>query len=167
MSEIFVKTFNNTFHRSAFATELKIYQRLEGADFIPKLINWNQNLWQISIEHVGPTIFDLEKIGQRIYIPDLDQQLERVADFLESRKVVHLDAHRKNTCYRNSRIYLIDWEKAVIDPEEYYRNKTRMDNSRESMLYRRYQKFLRGGGYRQYFVRAWRESILRSEILDQ
>jgi predicted Ser/Thr protein kinase len=167
MSELFVKHFNNTFHRSAFATELKVYQRLEGADFIPKLINWDQNLWQIKIEHVGPTIFDLQKKNQRIYVPDLDQQLERAADFLESRNVVHLDAHRKNTCYRDGKIYLIDWEKAVIDPEEYYANKTRMVNSREKMLRRRYQKFLQGGGYHEYFVRAWRESILRSGIVDQ
>jgi tRNA A-37 threonylcarbamoyl transferase component Bud32 len=160
MSEIYVKTFNDEFYKDQFFTELEVYKRLDGLDFIPKLLDWDQNRWLITLEHVGPTVFELKKSGRELLITDLDEQLERAADFLKQKDVVHLDPWARNTCVRDGKIYLIDFEKALIEPEKNYKSKHQCENSRESFLFNRYRKFVKRGGY-SWFVEEWKKSLLR------
>jgi predicted Ser/Thr protein kinase len=107
------RNFNNLTKKEAFELELEIYKRVSGEDNFPKLISYDEKKLELIIENCGQS---LDKINS-LKIKNLDEQIKNICDVLKKHNIVHLDLHKngKNLCYKDGKIYLIDFDITVID----------------------------------------------------
>lgn len=107
------RIYNKLTKKQAFELELEIYKRVSGEENFPKLISYNEKNMELQIEHCGTSLNKLSKIQ----IENLDEQIENIVNVLEKNNIQHLDLHPsgKNLCYKDGKIYLIDYDIAVID----------------------------------------------------
>ena len=108
-----IRKYNGLNKKQAFELELEIYKRIGNYENFPKLISYNTNKLELLIEHCGQSLDKLNKIK----IDNLDEQILNIIDVLVNNKIVHLDLHQsgKNVCYKDGKIYMIDFDIAVID----------------------------------------------------
>lgn len=97
--------------QEAVKLETEIYKRLRGKDHFPKLIGTSKH--RIITSNCGTSLNKLEKIE----IQNLEQQVENIHKVLIEKKITHLDmcASGKNICFQNGKLYLIDFDIAVLD----------------------------------------------------
>ena len=107
------RNFNNLTNKVAFELDLEIYKRVSGEDNFPKLISYDEKKLELIIENCGQS---LDKINS-LKIKNLDEQIKNICDVLKKHNIVHLDLHKngKNLCYKDGKIYLIDFDISVID----------------------------------------------------
>lgn len=107
------RVYNRLTKREAFELELEIYKRISGEKNFPKLINYDKKKMTLEIEHCGKPLTQLDKIE----INDLDKQIKNIINVLKKNNIIHLDLHSsgKNICYKDGKIYLIDFDIAIID----------------------------------------------------
>lgn len=105
--------YNDLTIEEAFETELEIWKRLSGNEHFPKLLEFDEKNHTITLEHCGDSLDRIKSLK----IDNLDEQIDSIVRCLQKYKIVHLDMHDsgKNICYKNNKIYLIDFDIAVID----------------------------------------------------
>jgi tRNA A-37 threonylcarbamoyl transferase component Bud32 len=134
----------------AFDLELECYKRLSSYDNFPILIDFDKTNLEIILEDCGIHLMSYFKSKKRslkrnenfkkidINISLINFQIEKIIEALSNNNIVHLDVYKpgKNLCFKNNRIYLIDFDVAVLDHAPL---STEID-----VLY---QDFLHSGGY--------------------
>jgi len=99
-----------------FDLELEIYNRLGKYDNFPKLISYDKNNFTITIENCGQSLHKLKQNGRsKLVVPDLDEQVNNICQTLKIESITYLDLDPHNICYKNNTIFLIDFDKAVVD----------------------------------------------------
>lgn len=110
-----IKEVSNLSKEEAFDLELEIYKRVHHYDNFPKLISYNKKTLFLEIENCGRS---LDRVGNRsLDIPNFKNQIKNICNILKKQKIIHLDITLcgKNICTKNNKIYLIDFDMAVID----------------------------------------------------
>jgi len=101
-----------------FDLELEIYNRLSKYDNFPKLISYDKNNFTITIENCGQSLHKLRQHDRsKFVLPDLDEQVNNICQALKIESITHLDLDPQNICYKNNTIFLIDFDKAVVDQQ--------------------------------------------------
>jgi predicted Ser/Thr protein kinase len=110
-----IKEVNNLTIKEAFDLELEVYKRVHHYDNFPKLISYDKKQFVLEIENCGRS---LDMIGNRtLQINNLDDQIKNICFVLKKENITHLDITPcgKNICTKNNKIYLIDYDMAVVD----------------------------------------------------
>ena len=134
----------------AFDLELECYKRLSSYNNFPTLIDFDKTNLEIILEDCGIHLMSYFKSKKRslkrnenfkkidIDISSVNFQIEKIIEALSNNNIVHLDVYKsgKNLCFKNNRIYLIDFNVAVLDCAPL--------STEINVLY---QDFLHTGGY--------------------
>jgi predicted Ser/Thr protein kinase len=125
MSDHYIKTFkkyrkrgihNGMTLNEVFELELEIYQRLAGLNNFPKLLNFDSINFTITLENCGMSLHKLRHIDNSpIHIENLSTQVDNICEGLKINNITYLDLDPQNICLKDNRIFLIDFDKAVID----------------------------------------------------
>jgi tRNA A-37 threonylcarbamoyl transferase component Bud32 len=95
-----------------FDLELEVYKRVGNYDNFPTLISYDKSKTELIIEDCGAS---LDKIKTPFKIPNLEQQIDNIVSVLKEHNIVHLDLELNNICYKDGKIYMIDFERVVVD----------------------------------------------------
>jgi tRNA A-37 threonylcarbamoyl transferase component Bud32 len=99
-----------------FDLELEIYNRLGKYDNFPKLISYDKNNFTITIENCGQSLHKLRQNDRsKLVVSDLDEQVNNICQALKIENITYLDLDPHNICCKNNTIFLIDFDKAVVD----------------------------------------------------
>jgi tRNA A-37 threonylcarbamoyl transferase component Bud32 len=99
-----------------FKLELEIYQRVSGLKNFPKLISSDESNFTITIENCGLSLHKLRHIdSSQINISNLDEQVDNICYGLKINNITYLDLDPQNICLKDNNIFLIDFDKAVLD----------------------------------------------------
>lgn len=99
-----------------FNLELEIYNLLGKYDNFPKLISYDKNNFTITIENCGQSLHKLRQNGgSEIIVSDLDGQVNNICQALHNNNITYLDLDPQNICYKDHTIFLIDFDKAVVN----------------------------------------------------
>lgn len=107
----------------AFYLECECLHRLAcagqaGAQHFPQLVAIAPETLSFEITHQGRTVLDLVTQGRRLALPNIEDQLARIAASLRRARVVHLDMHedgRNLAVSSDGRISVIDFDLAALD----------------------------------------------------
>jgi predicted Ser/Thr protein kinase len=99
-----------------FGLELEIYHRLNGLENFPKLLSFDEINFTITIENCGLSLHKLRHIdSSQINISNLDEQVDNICRGLKINNITYLDLDPQNICLKDNNIFLIDFDKAVLD----------------------------------------------------
>jgi predicted Ser/Thr protein kinase len=99
-----------------FGLELEIYQRLNGFKNFPKLLSFDKINFTITIKNCGLSLHKLRHVdSSKIIISNLDEQVDNICYGLKTNSITYLDLDPQNICLRDNSIFLIDFDKAVLD----------------------------------------------------
>lgn len=107
------RTWNDLTKKEAFELELEVYKRLQGEPNFPQLLSYDERRLELVISYCGQSLDRLK--SKQMVVPDLEQQIDRIADALDRHGIKHLDMLPKNICFLDGQIYLIDFDVAVLD----------------------------------------------------
>lgn len=121
----FIKTFkkyrkrgihNGMILEEVFELELEIYKRLNGSKNFPKLLSFDKINFTITIENCGLSLHKLRHFNSsQINISNLDEQIDNICRGLKINNITYLDLDPQNICLKDNNIFLIDFDKAVLD----------------------------------------------------
>lgn len=102
--------------REVFELELEIYHRLNGYKNFPRLISFDKNNFTITIENCGLSLHKIRQVtNPQFSIINLDEQINNICYGLKKNNITYLDLDPQNICFKNNSIFLIDFDKTVID----------------------------------------------------
>lgn len=135
-------------NKNYWEDELECYKRFNNSKYVPGLVSSNELDLSITTKFIGPSLFELKEIEKvNIVIEDPIRQLKEFINECKQNRIIHLDFHPGNILLKNKEIFFIDFEKVAID-----------NKASTAKVYKRYQKFLRNGGwetvikrYEEYF----------------
>jgi len=107
-----INRYNGLNKKTTFNLELEIYKRISGNDNFPKLISFEKEKCILIIENCGVS---LDKFAKPFKIENLENQINNISKVLKENNIIHLDLILGNICYKNGKIFLIDFEIAVLD----------------------------------------------------
>ena len=110
-----IRIYNNLTKKNAFELELEVYKRVSGKEGFPKLIKYDEKELSLSLEHCGKSLNMMKEIS----VKNLEEQIDNICNILEENEIIHLDLNIcdgcKNICYKEGKIYLIDFDICVLD----------------------------------------------------
>lgn len=119
-----------------FETELEAYRRLKGQPHFPELIDYNREEHSLTLEHVGISLMRITVSRMAVPMSDYIKQTETIINTLIDKKIFHMDMSDRNICYKDSQIFLIDFEGCVFD-----------STPANSELDKQYKALQKKGGY--------------------
>ena len=125
MNDCYVKTFKKYRKRGihngmtlpqVFELELEVYQLLNNWNNFPKLISFDKINFTITIENCGQSLHKLRQINNsKIVIPNLEEQVSNICQGLKNNNITYLDLDPTNICLKENTLFLIDFDKVVIN----------------------------------------------------
>jgi len=119
--------YSDLSNKESFELEKECLIRLKGFPHFPQIISSNQNNLTITMSHCGESLLNVSKIPLKKV--QVKAQITEIVETLKNAGICHLDILMKNICYKNGRLYLIDFDIAVLD-----------DTPMTQKLYNRYIK---------------------------
>jgi tRNA A-37 threonylcarbamoyl transferase component Bud32 len=99
-----------------YELELEIYNLLNNYKNFPKLLSWDNINFTITIENCGQSLHKLRQHEKsEIVVTNLDEQVDNICQALKVNNITYLDLDPQNICYKNKNIFLIDFDKAVVN----------------------------------------------------
>jgi hypothetical protein len=96
--------------------ELKVYERLKNYIHFPKIIERTHSY--IIFENVG------EMINPHNIPNDALKQINEICKILQKEKIKHNDIRENEVLVKKGIIYLVDYNRAILDDENYHQNYT-------------------------------------------
>jgi tRNA A-37 threonylcarbamoyl transferase component Bud32 len=108
-------TYNGMTANEVLDLELEIYSRLSKYTNFPKIISYDLNSITLTLEYCGESIHTLRENNCIIDVENVDDQIDNICNSLLESKITYLDLDPHNLCIKDKTIFLIDFDKAVID----------------------------------------------------
>jgi tRNA A-37 threonylcarbamoyl transferase component Bud32 len=103
--------------KDVFELELETYNRVQCCENFPRLISYNNVNFTITLENCGISIHRLKGMNMfhTIKLENVDDQVDKICKTLEEFHIAYLDLSPQNICYKDNQIFLIDFDKVVLD----------------------------------------------------